>query len=290
MLEVKDITVRGFDLDWALIEWTVGDFDGSSVTRYQFSIERSESPYGPFTTIGGPFTDIYAFRDVSPALLHHWRTLYYRIKVLDTLSADTQVFGPSAQIPEPSLPALEARRLLGIRYRQHQGRLCWAFPIRTFGPRCFCWDKVSRQRTRSNCVDCFDTGFLGGYLAPVEAYVQIITSEKVETETLYRREQPLNVSARLPSFPPIKPGDILVEAENFRWRVAVDKDKEINRSSFEQSLVLHKVPKGDVNYKLPINISDLRALSPLEKRSHTNPQYVDIAPGTDDIISVFARR
>ena len=286
MLKVSQFYARSFDLDHLDVFWEIEDFVGN-VRQFDFYLRRSESGYGPWELLAGPFKDQYYFRDISTALLHKWRTLYYQLEVKDLVSGESAFFGPTAQLAEPDLIALEIMRQEDVLFREHVGRRNWLFPVRTFGARCTCFDRVSGRRTKANCLNCYDTGYLGGFLSPIECFVQVDPNANSPSNTTYGEQQVNTTSARLISFPPVKPKDILVEAENKRWRVTTVATTQRLRAVVHQELTLHEIPRGDVEYKLPINIGDLTALSPSAERNFTNPQHVDAASDLQHIMAVY---
>lgn len=283
MLQVSQFYARSFDLDHLDLFWSLRDFDGN-INQFTFQILRSESPMGPWEALSPTFQDQYYFRDVAPALLHKWRQLFYLLRITDLQTNEVKDVGPTAHQQEPDLIALEIMRQEDVLFREHVGRKCWLFPVRTFGVKCLCFDRVSGRRTRSNCVTCYDTGYLGGFLAPIECYVQIDPNADSPVNTPMMEQQPNDTSARLISFPPVKPKDILVESENRRWRVTKVATTQRLRADVHQELALHEIPRGDVEYKLPLNL-DLINLQPAAERNFTNPQHVD---GDDDFQNVLA--
>lgn len=291
-LQVSELRAQSFDLDHVDIFWQVNDFftgqpTDENILAYTFQVLRSESPAGPWDVLSPPFQDKYYFRDVSPSLLHKWRELYYMLRVTDQRTNEVQDFGPTGQIAEPDLIALEIMKQEDVLFREFAGRKCWLFPVKTFGPKCICVDRVKGKRTRSNCVTCYDVGFLGGFLAPIECYVQIDPSANNNQKTPLGQQQSNNASARLISFPPVKPDDILVEAENRRWKVVTVAMTTRLRAVVHQELTLHEIPRGDVEYKLPINIADLTNVKPSAERNFTNPQHVDGYDQRLDFLAVY---
>lgn len=284
MIRVTKLYARSFDLDHMDVFWEVENYVGN-IRRFEFSIWRSESSFGPWDPLGPPFEDQYYFRDVTPPKMHKWRTLYYLLKIRDKETGEIAEFGPTSQAAEPDLIGLELNRQEDVLFREFVGRRCWLFPVRTFGAYCVCYDRVTSRRTKSNCLNCFDTGFLGGFLAPIECFVQFDPSGIKSVPTSNRERQDSTTSARLISFPQVKPKDILVEAENTRWRVDSMTPTQRLRSVVHQELTLKEVDKGDVEYKLPINIADLKNLNIAAERNFTNPQHAD---GTTDIDSILA--
>lgn len=289
MLKITQFYARSFDLDHLDVFWEVDDFIGN-VRQFDFYLYRSESSSGPWDLLAGPFKDQYYFRDVSPTLLHKWRTLYYKLKVVDLATNEEAWFGPTSQLPEPDLIALEITRQEDILFREHVGRRVWVFPVRTFGPKCVCFDRVTGRRTKSNCLNCYDTGYLGGFLSPIECFVQIDPNSNASQNTPYGEHQNNPTTGRLISFPPLKPKDILIEAENIRWRVVKVTTTQRLRAVVRQEVELYELPRGDIEYKLPVNIEDLTALSPSAERNFTNPQHVDAASDLQNILAVYGHQ
>ena len=286
MIEVIKLYARSFDLDHIDVFWEIADFDGY-INQFDFYLEASESPLGPWTLLAGPFKDKYYFRDTTVPTHHKWRTLFYRLRIIDVLTEEEAIFGPTAQIPEPDLIALEVTRCEDVLFREFVGRKCWVFPVRTFGAKCLCYDRVSGKRTKSNCLNCYDTGFLGGYLSPIETFIQFDPNGKQGVSTQHGEKQDSPTTARLISFPPVKPKDIVVEAENVRWKVVSQSSPQRLRSLLHQELVLKEVSKDDAAYKLPINIGDLRSLQISAARNFTNPQHPDADDDLHTLLAVY---
>jgi len=274
MIKVTKLYSRSFDLDHVDVFWEIENFQGD-IMKFEFTVLRSESSFGPWDPISPPFQDKYYFRDVTPPKHHKWRTSFYLLRVRDRLTNEEKDFGPTAQQGEPDLIAMEVTRQEDILFREYIGRLSWLYPVRTFGAYCICNDRVTGRRTKSNCLNCYDTGFLGGYLTPIACYIQFDPSGQQAAPTPYREKQENKTTARLISFPQVKPKDILIEAENVRWRVESVTTTQRLRSALHQELVLKQVDMGDVEFKLPIQIDDLRNMQIASERNFTGPTHVD---------------
>lgn len=284
MIQVSKFYTRSFDLDHNDIFWEIENFSGNP-RQFEFTILRSESSTGPWDQLGPPFFDGYWFRDPTPPKMHKWRTLFYLLRVRDILTNEIAEFGPTSQQGEPDLIALEIFRQEDVLFREFIGRQTFLFPVRTFGAYCVCYDRVTSRRTKSQCLSCFDVGFLGGFLSPISCYVQFDPSGQQAVPTPYKENQLNKTTARLISFPQVKPKDILVEVENVRWRVESVTSTQRLRSSVHQELNLKQIDLGDVEYKIPINISDLRTLQTSSERNFINSQHLD---GTNDIQNLLA--
>ncbi len=296
MINVTKMTVRSFNLDHMNVFWEIapvqGPPDGSGlpheIYNYDFYILRSEAGAGPYTQLAGPFRDVYSFRDITAELLHKWRQLYYKIKVVDRTTGEEKLFGPASSLePEPDLIASEIVRQEDLLFREFVGRRSILYPLRTFGPSCSCFDRVTNRKTRSNCKTCFGTGWLGGFLSPVEVFVQIDPFPKNSEKSSLQERQPGNTTARMISFPPVSPGDILIETENRRWRVMTVTPTQRLRSTVRQEMVIHEIPKGDIEFALPVQV-DVRGHQPAAERNFTNPQNTD-DNDFSDILAVYGR-
>lgn len=293
-VEVTQFVVRSFDLDHLDLFWEIGALTSSAETHeifdYDFYVLRSgDSPTGPFEQIAGPLRDQYMLRDIQVSLLHKWREYFYKLKVVHRPSGKIKEFGPVSPTPEVDLIGAEVIRQEDMLFREHIGRRCFLFIKRTFGPVCSCLDPVLGRRTRANHLPCFGTGFLGGFMSPIEVFAQIDPAPKVSVATSTQEQQPQDTTGRMISFPPISPGDILVESENKRWRVGPMKPTERLRSPIRQEFNIHSIPRGDVEFALPVNV-DLKELKPSAARNFTNPQSLkEPNESYDDLLNFFGR-
>ena len=88
------------------------------------------------------------------------------------------------------------------------------------------------------------------------------------------------------SFPPVNPGDILVEAENRRWRVLTVNTTQRLRAVIRQELRLHEIPRGDIEYALPVMV-DTQGLNAASARNFKNAQNLGNDGDYSDIISAY---
>jgi hypothetical protein len=269
-IEAKSLSVENFDLYWEIADTYEDPLD------YTFIVERSESPMGPFDQISEAFSDKYWFRDIATNQFHSWRQFFYRIKVTKKTDSSVSYSPVTARQAKPDLIADEVRRLELIAFREHIGRVCWIFPIKTFGQRCpDCFDSVTKSRLRANCEACFSTGYARGYLDPIAQYVQINPGTKHTESLQVTQTQQVDVSAKLSYFPPVKPKDIIVEVENVRWRVKSVSSTERLRAVLHQEVGIHRIAASDIEYKIPVNLDDLRNFEASPEREFTNPHTLE---------------
>ncbi|WP_394831720.1 hypothetical protein LVJ94_34925 [Pendulispora rubella] len=255
LIEVRDFRVRSLDLDFHEVSWAIGSTT-EDVLDYRFQILRSESPSGPFEALGPAFSDKYVFIDDRIEVVHRWRRYYYKLRIAHVPSGDVHDVGPVSKDPDPDLLALELRRHMTLLFREFAGRRCWILPVRTFGMRCECWNPTLQQRRRSGCLLCYDTGFVRGYLSPIETWIQFDPSAKSEQTTAAGAQQQSNTTARLAYYPALRPRDVVVEGENRRWRVVRVSQTEQLRAAVHQEVELHEVPPKDIEFAIPLRLEE----------------------------------
>jgi hypothetical protein len=276
----EKLVVRSFSLDWLEVSWQISS---TTLDPFDFNwyLERSESPMGPWDPMGGPFSDRYRFVDNRVNLLHRWRDLYYRLKSERKADTSDVVYSDAVSLhAEPDLIACEIQMQERTLLREYTGRRCWVFPARTFGQHCpACFDGSGKGATmrkmRSGCLTCYDTGWVRGFFDPIELYIQFDPSPKSVQNMGTGTTQQSNTTARLGNFPRLKPDDIIVEAENRRWRVVQANATERLRSVVKQEPQLHEIVKGDIEFQLPIDVESLRDLNPSPERNFSNPQNLE---------------
>lgn len=275
MLEIRNFKVRSLELDYLDLFWEINNISEDAYD-YTLVVERSESPEGPWDQLSVEFSDRYFFRDINVNLLNKFRHYYYRIKITKKSDSSITYSDLAQQIHRPDLIALEVRRLESLLMQEFIGKKVWFFPRRTFGQRCpNCWDKVTSQRTISSCLTCYDTSWTRGYMDPIECWMQFDpTAKHVENHQLIETQQ-RNASARMLFFPLAKPKDIIVEADNKRWRVERVSTTQRLRAVLHQELVLHEMPRSDIEYKIPINLDDIQNLESSPGRNYTNPHCLE---------------
>lgn len=276
MIELKEFIVRSYDADFMDLFWTFSDSPGAQ-RRFHIFIEKSEDgPAGPWVQVAGPFFNTGLFRDNEFSHLHVNATVFYRLLVEDKESGESEEFGPFSPEPQPSLIAQELRRKFVLQMTESDGRRLIVFPRVVSGFRCpTCHQASSDGRTTGrkvvgNCVDCFDTTFLGGFGTPVAVFGQLDAPSMKEQPRDIGPSRDQMTTARLPWFPPIKPGDMIVEAENIRWEVGPEvRSTQKHRAIIHYEPVLMRIPPSDVRYKVPVNVDP--RLEPMPLRELTRP-------------------
>ena len=274
-IEPSNVKVRSLDLDFHEISWEVDD-QTVDVWDYTFQLFRSESGEGPYEPISVAFEDRYVFVDNFLQIAHKWRIFYYKLRLTEKATGEYKDFGPYSILPDPDLVTMEVRRNIDLLMQEFAGRRMWLLPVRTFGQRCDCYSVALSKRTRSGCLRCYDTGFVRGYMAPIEVWAQIDPSPKTDQPMNVGITQQNTTTGRFGCYPPLKPRDVLVEAENRRWRVVQVSGTEKNRAVLHQEFQLHEIPARDVEYAIPLDLGvPLRSLAITPARNYSNPQNLE---------------
>jgi hypothetical protein len=118
--------------------------------------------------------------------------------------------------------------------------------------------------------------------------MQIDPSPKQKTATEYQVQNQITTTARTGFYPNISQNDVLVEAENKRWRVIGVTQTERLRATVHQELTLVSINTTDIEYRLPINIETaLRDIQPSPVRMFSLAS--DLADADSDLTpDIFA--
>lgn len=279
MLQVKSFYARSFSLDEVFIFWEIEDIiKEDDIYAYEFTLLKSEAYYGPYDVVVGPFQNLFLFRDTTNLEDHKNRNIYYKLKIVDKRNQEAILVGPTAQLAEPDLLALEIQRQEDIMFRNFIGRKCYVFPRKTFGQKCICVDYRLQRKVSSNCKTCYDVGYLGGFNNPVICYIQFDPNTRAAQLTPSITHTINFTKCRLLSFPPLMPGDLIVESENMRWRVIeVAVTRRLNYD-LHQEVQVKELLKGDIEYYVPIN-DDIKKIAEIcDRRNFTNPTTFEYEP------------
>jgi hypothetical protein len=259
MIKVTSIEVRSYELDYLDIFWTLNEQSQERIEEYDFFVLRSvDGAGGPYHQIAGPFYNTFRLRDGNVQRLHKWRNFFYKVKWVHRASGREQQAGPARLEAPADRLAMEIRRREILLFREFAGRLVFHFPRLTFGQRCRnCWDTGSRgnfiaRQVQQNCATCFDSSFVGGYATPMSLWMQFDPAPVEPQRTDLKEHQFIQDTARTTFFPPIRPKDMIVEAEDRRWEVQRVSFTEKHRATIRQELVLSEIPKDDVRHSVPI--------------------------------------
>ena len=290
MLTVSRFEVFSMDLDFLDLFWEIGDTVEDHY-KYSFYLQRSESPMGPWDTLGGPFKDRWFFRDITVNLKHRHRKYFYRLHIVEDSTGDELFSEPVFHTPRQDLIAREITMRMALLLREFIGRWVILLPVRTFGTRCpDCWDNIRKRREKDRCITCYGTGYAGGFLHPMQILLNIDPAPDSTQATSSGEILDTKSTGRCLPFPPLKPNDLIVEAENIRWRVMNVAGTQKLRHAVHKEVQLHQIFPGDIAYKIPISVDPLN-FDPSPGREFTRPQSEEALgpeePGIANILAAY---
>jgi len=294
MLEVTNIRVRSFDLNYLDVYWDVSPCY-EDVNQFEFYISRAEAEFGEYVTVAGPIVNSFHVRDNSiRGQKSFYHKHYYRVTCKNRGTGDEKVFPTTGGVnlgAPLDLVGLEMARINNLKLKEFSGRLMWVFTRKSSGQRCQgCYDPVASRKTKSRCLNCFDTSWVGGFNAPVEVYAKIASPDDRVVNADFSNIELENTAILIGNYPELFEGDIIVEAENIRWRVGstITKVKK-SRAIIRQQAPLHRIPNGDIEYKLPVKLTsdEIKDLVAAPERNLTNPQTIESAKFTNALNSVY---
>ena len=251
-----------------LLQWDLHDPPASG--SYTFTIERSGSTAGPWTTVVAGLQNAYNyFDDFSKLsnehdinLLSLQRNIYYRITAAppagDAATSEPHGFEPS----ELSPMARGLRRRLRYEqqtvYRKVNGVKLAISKRRRWGPRCTkCFDPVSKAVLHSHCADCYGTGFEDGYWTSIVMWGRINTPDQIAVQ-----DAPAGVVESaghvitLLDVPRLQDQDLITELDtNKRYVVRRQLQTELRRYPVHQQVQVSQLSRNSIEYLLAVDSS-----------------------------------
>lgn len=270
---VRNIRVYTLDPDAITVEWEIEPTQ-LDLTQYTVEVWRSESEGGIYqrvslTMIAG---DIFDFQDRGVNLLSKWRNFYYRIRITDRNNTGSyQDYGsnewrkvlegedPGGVVMEapPDMFALESIRRFNLVLREFGGRRVMVSVQKTWGQTCpVCWDPLKRRRKMSHCQTCFDTGILGGFFQPMEAWAMKPPHQAMNQLTPLFELQADDRVMWFSRYPRLKPRDVITTIDGDRFRVLSINRSEKAWALTRQTVQVRRISRDQVEYKIPIGEKD----------------------------------
>jgi hypothetical protein len=165
-LEISHRARGGTIIAWELHPAFVSQYD--MPFTFTVSVSRSSNP-SDFTDVI-TVVDDYAIDDPNQHIFGKNTRLFYKVTVItaDGFEAESRVKQAVCNLNGRD------RALLGEMIRKEQVRMSYAgecgylYKRRYFGETCTqCTDYDTGEVTDSKCLECFGTGFVGGYFPPV---------------------------------------------------------------------------------------------------------------------------
>ena len=244
--------VNNLSTDYLLVTWQIGDtLEDASV--YVYDVYRSLSPQDGYILIAS-VQNVYDYRDYNIDLYDSSIRYYYKIRVTNTVTGQdimTEDYGQLIYSPPDNVAS-------AIMYHEQKllelgdNPLVYALIKKRFGPRCpTCWDPVQKKTTISQCTNCFQVSFAGGYMPPTLIRMSFSPTERQERMAMDGIKDVDGVIATwTANYPILQPGDVIVDSLNSRYHVETVTPAIKRRYVMHQVLALRKIPPTGVIYKL----------------------------------------
>jgi hypothetical protein len=132
------------------------------------------------------------------------------------------------------------------------GRPAAFFSAKFMSSRCDCFDPIVNRITKSNCKKCFGTGFVGGYADPVLVYFMANPKPKNSNVTELGESEKTAQMFWTDSSIYIKPRDVLVAADDSRYRITNVQVNNLRWTRTRQEMSVVDINPNDVEYDLKI--------------------------------------
>lgn len=251
MIKVRGLTVSPLKVDRVLVKWAfVPTHD--SFADYELTLERSLAPHEGYTTVYR-FVDDTQYAD----RLHYrrlWQQLYYRVRSRNTNTNEVWVSDPVKIQYSPNLEAIEIirRNDLLLRNKRHGiGVPVVIFLRKHEGVRCECWDTEKSRPRKSNCDDCFQTGFYNGYYAPVYTWANPNPAQRSNPRPQWGETETNDTRMFLSNYPELHAKDLILNSSLMQLWEVDSVDPTFRRGHLLHQLVtVSYVDRNHVFYKL----------------------------------------
>lgn len=260
MIEVKKLfTLNDFSVNALIIKWEILDTE-ESLDDYNYEVYKSigvDTEKELLATVEGMQ---FEYHDKEAVINKRSVRYYYSIVPVNKTTGDK---GKEVKC----VAMFDKRRDKYAHYIRYVNKKYlkvvnnepgYILISRKFGQKCtVCWDDIRRQHKKSNCPNCFGTGYEGGYHTPYKIefnYMNIpmMNSENVGVDN--RTDNAGDVTIWTTSYPLISVGDIFVTEENNRYKVTnVQYTNKNNEFILRQILNLQLLSPSDVVYKVAID-------------------------------------
>jgi hypothetical protein len=215
------------------------------------TVQRSESPEGPWETLARGLTNVEYYNDRQAPLGHTQITIYYRLYVVLSKENNEDIELVSAvewlrQKPAALQEEINYRESLLLR--NFGGEPAFLLIRKTWGPTCsVCYDEIMGKTMTDNCHICYNTRRVGGYFDPIEIWISRNVSGRMLQDLGIIKIDPVQVPLWTLRYPTIKPGDVIADAQNFRYTVeSIPLHNQMLDIDQKQVLICTRIPANDI--------------------------------------------
>lgn len=128
---------------------------------------------------------------------------------------------------------------------------------KTSGVPCDCaWDRKRKAFTKqhkSDCYNCFGTGFIGGYEGPYEMIVAPPDTERAVRQTNWGRTVQESYEVWTGPTPLLTQRDFIVKQTNERYSIGPVRRPTNRGNILQQHFSLFRLDESDIRYEIPID-------------------------------------
>ncbi len=256
MLAVKRLHVHNNYSAATLVRWDIED-TSELLDDFTFNVYASLSSASEFTKINEEPITGFSYLYNHPFVSDSSVKLYFKVEVVNTTTQESVLCSAvGAAYLTPSDPIADT-----IIYQNEVllKRVLGRPPVkllikRRAGTRCsVCWDEELMEVTKSNCINCYSTGYKDGYLPPEEIYISFTEPgfiTRFDVADVKDVQQGVT-QAWSSNYPLILPSDVIVDEFNRRFIVMqVQPTTKSGLIYLRQLLQLQLLPPTDIIYKL----------------------------------------
>ncbi len=220
MITITNVKVTSFVFKERRIQWEIED-TLEDLSTYNIEIYRAEyAPQDDYdssmelmgTAVASDFDYVDTISGMGNDL---FRSLYYALRP-EKGGEYGEFYKPVTHTTVPDFVARAAIMQQNIGFRQ-TGQPVAILKKKTFGTMCSNMDTTIGRHLVFPCDLCFDTGFLGGFYAPIYVNGIINAAVKYQQQREFGEWQNLDAVLTLENYPEVRPDDVIIDALNRRW-------------------------------------------------------------------------
>lgn len=209
--------------------------------------------------LGTPVVDTYQTFDPDQRIFGKTQDVHYRLMLTTLTGVYTSMIADTdgLLIKRDWINYREITRKEMLRHRVHTSINGFLLKVRRYGPRCLvCTDPLTEEVRKTNCPDCYGTGFQFGYFEPLPAtYADVSLQDNREHRNpQVGMEKQDVISARFIGDPQLYSYDVWVNAysDERHYMHKITEKAHVRGVPLIYDAELRLAPFTDVVYTVPI--------------------------------------
>lgn len=227
------------------------------MSRVRFELFRSQSPGGPWDLLPLPEMGATHFYDELIQGADHHAPQYYVVRAADVEGAGFRDSDVSWLTHDADNIAMDMIRKKRVFLRTRGGVPIAVLKKKRWGAKCGrCWDPIKKLPQDPDCLECFGTGYSGGFLNPVLSFALMQPPRKsVIAAGVEYHEGSLYIE--MAPDPYVDRGDVLVDRVlNARFRVDTVQQATHRMHLVSQVCTLVRLDEKDPVYNISVEEPD----------------------------------